>query len=136
MKHAPKIALLSLVASMIAGQSFAASMKELQGAWITDGVDCAAVFEKHQGAIRFRDRSASTTTGIIISGSKVVGPQLGCTAEKIKSGKDHFSAYLNCGDAIMFSAMSVSFRVIDHNTFERFDETFPEASFRYRRCEL
>lgn len=113
-----------------------ASMEALQGAWTMFGTDCEATFKKQGGEIAFRDRTASTTTGIIVSGSKVLGPQATCTAQKIHTGKDHFSAYLNCADAIMFSGVSVSFRIIDHDTFERFDSQFPEASVRYHRCKL
>ncbi|RWC30873.1 MAG: hypothetical protein EOS27_12085 [Mesorhizobium sp.] len=113
-----------------------ASMEALQGAWTMPGTDCAATFEKQGGKIRFRDRIASTTTGIIVSGSKVLGPQATCTAQSIHTGKDHVSAYLNCADAIMFSGVSVSFRIIDQDTFERFDSQFPEVSVRYHRCKL
>ncbi len=136
MKLSTRLLLASVALTGMLSPALGASMQALQGAWAMGGTDCAATFEKHGSPTRLQNRTASTTTGIIVSGRKVVGPQATCTAQKIRSGKDHFSAYLNCADAIMFSNISVSFRIIDHDTFERFDSQFPEASVRYHRCKL
>lgn len=128
--------LIALVALSVAGVSdgLAASMSQLQGAWAMDGTDCAQIFEKEGEHSRFRDRTASTSAGIIVSGNKVIGSQMSCTAEKFNAGTDHFSAYLDCADSIMFSTISVSFRIVDQDHFDRFDPLFPESSIRYHRC--
>lgn len=136
MKSSAQVVFAGLAFAGMVSPALGASMEALQGAWTMFGTDCAATFKKEGGEVHFRDRTASTTTGIIVSGSKVLGPQATCTAQKIHTGKDHISAYLNCADAIMFSGVSVSFRIIDHDTFERFDSQFPEASVRYHRCKL
>ncbi|WP_292506370.1 hypothetical protein [Mesorhizobium sp.] len=71
----------------------------------------------------------------MVNGSRILGPNSTCTAEKIVKKGDHFSVRLNCSDAILFSSFSVSFRVIDKTHFERFDPQFPELSVIYYKCE-
>ena len=108
--------------------AFADTMDTLQGAWTMSGTNCAATFRKAaDGQIEFVDRGSSLTTGILIAGNKIVGPHATCTAERIRDEKDHLSVHMNCADAIMFSDISVSFRIVDADNFERFDPSF-------RRC--
>ena len=123
-----------LAAIGLATAASAASMAEMQGAWAMQGTDCTAVFEKKAGEIRFRDPGSSLDTGIIVSGSKVVGPSATCTTSKIREDGDHFSVLLNCSDAVLSSTVSMSFRVIDGTHFERFDPSFPEFSLAYVKC--
>ena len=112
----------------------AASMAEMQGAWAMTGTDCATVFEKKAGEIRFKDPGSSLDTGIIVSGSKVTGPAATCTTSKIHEEGDHFSVLLNCSDSVMSSAVSMSFRMIDGTHFERFDPSFPDFALAYEKC--
>jgi hypothetical protein len=112
----------------------AALMEALQGAWAMDGTDCAAVFEKSGGEVRFKDRGSSLDTGVIISGSKVVGPNATCTTAKIREEGDHFSVLLSCSDAVLSSTVSMSFRIVDGSHFERFDPSFPDFSLAYVKC--
>lgn len=122
--------------SCAAGIANAASIGSLQGAWITFGTDCADTFQKVDGKVQFKDRLSSQTTGIIINGNKVVGSNMSCTTGKVREGTDDLSVLLSCSDSVMFDTMSVSFRVIDKDTFERFDPSFPEVSVKYHRCDL
>ena len=72
--------ILCLATSLaICGSAFAAQMDAMQGAWAMDGTDCTDVFEKAGGEIRFKDPDSSLDTGIIVSGSKIVGPNGTCT---------------------------------------------------------
>lgn len=114
----------------------AASIESLQGAWTMGGTDCAENFHKVGDKVEFKDRTSTLTTGIIISGDKITGSNMSCTAGKIHEQKDHFSVLLSCSDSVMFQSMSASFRVLDKDTFERIDTNFPEISVKYRRCQL
>ncbi|QKC87492.1 hypothetical protein EB230_02925 [Mesorhizobium sp. NZP2234] len=114
----------------------AASMEALQGAWTMNGTGCEDNFKKRGKGFEYKDRSSTLTTGIIVSGSRVLGPNSSCTAEKISQNGDHFSALLSCSDAILFRSFSASFRVIDKTHFERFDPQFPEVSVIYYKCEF
>lgn len=118
------------------GNAFAASMEAMQGAWTMDGTDCAETFEKVDGNIRFQDRGGSTSTGIIVSGSKISAPNAICTAERVNQEENRLTVRLSCADSIMFGSMSVSFRLIDAEHFERFDQLFPEESTKYHKCSL
>ncbi|MER8442889.1 hypothetical protein NKH52_06765 [Mesorhizobium sp. M1066] len=117
------------------GHAAAASMEALQGAWTMNGTGCADTFKKTGKRYEYKDRGSSQTTGIIVSGSKILGPNTTCTAEKILQKDDHFSVRLSCSDAVLFSSFSASFRVIDKTHFERFDPQFPEMSVIYYKCE-
>jgi hypothetical protein len=126
-----------LVASATIGvttNAIAASMGGMQGAWTMDGFDCTNIFKKVGTKIEFIDRESNLTSGIIVSGNKIIGPGAVCTVDRIREEKDHFTVALNCATAIMFSDLSVSFRILDKDSFERFDPSLPEASFRYHRC--
>jgi hypothetical protein len=112
----------------------AASMEALQGAWAMAGTDCAAVFEKAGGEIRFKDPGSSLDTGIIVSGSKVVGPSATCTAVKLREEKDHVSVLLSCSDAVLTSSVSMSFKMVDATHFQRFDPSFPDFALDYVKC--
>ncbi|TPM94827.1 hypothetical protein [Mesorhizobium sp. B2-1-3A] len=119
-----------------AGHVAAASMEALQGAWTMNGTGCEDNFEKRGKGFEYKDRSSSLTTGIIVSGSRVLGPNSSCKAEKISQNGDRFSVLLSCSDAVLFSSFSASFRVIDKTHFERFDPQFPEISVIYYKCEF
>lgn len=118
------------------GQAAAAPLDALQGAWTTGSTNCGDTFKKVGGMIEFKDRDSSLTTGLIIRGSKIMGPLASCTVEHIRQEKDRLSAYLSCADAIIFSDMSVSFQIINATKFKRFAPDFPEISVTYSKCEL
>ena len=101
-----------------------------------EGTDCAQTFKKVGAEVQFIDRNATQTTGIIVSGNKIIGPNANCTAGRVREEKDHFSVQLTCSDSIMFSTVSMAFRVIDKNSFERFDPSFPDISFLYHKCSF
>jgi hypothetical protein len=112
------------------------TLDALQGQWTMEGTDCADTFKKVGAEVKFSDRAATQTTGIIVSGNKIIGPNANCTAGRVRQEKDHFSVQLSCSDTIMFSSMSVAFKLIDKDSFERFDPTFPDISFLYHKCSL
>ena len=112
----------------------AAPLDALQGAWTMEGTDCSVTFKKVGGEVRFNDRNATQTTGIIVSGNKITAPNSNCTAGRVRQEKDHFAVQLTCSDTIMFSGLSVAFKVVDKDSFERFDPAFPDISFLYHKC--
>ena len=129
-----RVALGVGVACSCTSMAFAVSMEAMQGAWAMSGTDCAQVFEKVGGAVRFKDPGSSLDTGIIVSGSKVIGPNATCTAAKIRQEGDHFSVLLSCSDGVLSSSVSMSFRMIDGTHFQRFDPSFPDFSLDYVKC--
>jgi hypothetical protein len=125
---------VSAVLGGSAATATAASMEAMQGAWAMSGTDCSAVFEKKGGEIHFKNPGSSLDTGIIVSGSKVVGPSATCTTAKISEAGDHFSVLLKCSDAVLSSSVSMSFRMIDATHFDRFEPNFPDFSISYVKC--
>src|SRR4051812_10558754 len=92
-------AIVSL-STALAGNAMADVLEGMQGAWTMEGTDCAATFKTVDGQVRFTDLGGSTTTGIIIAGDKITGPNASCTARKLKKYKDHMTVSLSCADAI------------------------------------
>lgn len=119
-----------------AGHAAAASLEALQGAWVSEGTECADTFKKSGKEIEFKDRGSSLTTGLLIRGESIVGPNSTCKVERVKQGKDHLTAYMGCADSIMFSNFSVSFRMLNATSFERFDTEFPDSAVTYNKCDM
>ncbi len=130
------LALIVVAASGIASSAMAASIEALQGAWSNEGTDCADIFDKHGSDYRFKNPNSSLDTGLIISGSKVVGPSGTCTVSKLSEKGDHFSVLLNCADSVMTNTVSMSFRQIDATHFDRLDPAFPDFAMRYVKCDF
>ena len=129
---------LAAVAAGFATAANAASLEALQGAWTMDGTGCDDTFEKVGSDIRFKDRTSTLTTGILVKGDKILGSNLSCTAEKVReeAEKGTYSVMLNCADALMFQTVSTTFKVTGPDSFQRFDPGFPDISFAYQRCKL
>lgn len=126
--------LIVSVSTAVAGSAMADSLEAMQGAWTTVGTDCADTFKTVDGQLRFQDRGASINTGLIVSGTKIAGANQTCTANRAHREKDRITVSLSCADAIMFSDVSVSFKMIDDQTFERFDPMFSDILTTYHRC--
>jgi hypothetical protein len=134
MKHG-KSALSSLAMLFCsAGVCAAASMSAMQGAWTMEGTECKDIFVSSKGALQFKDKTASTTTGFIVSGSKLRGAAAVCTATKIVQKADRMIVALSCADDIIAGNASVAFKIIDADHFERYDHFFPGDGIRYQRC--
>lgn len=122
---------LSLLA---AGNAVAASLEAMQGAWTMDMTDCAETFETVGGKVRFKDRGSSRNTGIIVSRNRIEGPSATCTATRVVAKEDRLAVLLSCADEIMSGDMSFSFKMIDGESFERFDPFFKDVFATYHRC--
>lgn len=131
-----RLAAIGVCLTGMVGQVAAASLDALQGAWTSAGTECADTFKKSDGKIVYKDRTSTLTTGLLVEGNRILGPNTTCTAERVRQEKDHLVAYLNCADAIMFGGFSASFRIVDPTHFERIDNLFPELAVTYQKCEL
>ena len=132
-----RVALLGAAMSILmASGAMAASIKELQGAWTMDGTKCEDTFKKDGNKIDFKDRTASTSTGLLITGSKVVGPNATCTTLGVKKQKDRIAASLNCTDSMIESEQTVTFKIVDANTFQRFDPFGDNMYVTYQKCDM
>lgn len=114
----------------------AASMKQLQGAWTMNGTDCADTFKKVGKRIEFKDRSAPTSTGILISGSKVTGSMAVCTTESVSKKKDRLSARLSCEDSMMVNEITQTFKIVSATEFQRFDPFGDNMYVTYHKCDM
>src|SRR5262245_39371402 len=118
-------------ATAFATLAHASELDALQGAWTMDGTGCDDTFEKVGSDIRFKDRTSTLTPGILVKGNKILGSNLSCTAERVReeAEKGTYSVMMNCADALMFQTVSTTFKVINADSFQRFDPGFPDISF-------
>ena len=114
------------------GAARADAIEALQGAWVMEISDCASVFEKINGKIRFKDRNYALDSGFIISGSNVKGPLAGCTISQVEAENDRFSILLSCSDALLSRKFSMTFRIVDATHFERLDQRSRDVM--YKQC--
>jgi hypothetical protein len=132
-----KIAFLGSVIGLCTVTSvIAASIKELQGAWTMDGTQCTDTFKKVGNKIEFKDRTASTSTGLLVTGSRIAGPNAACTTQSVRKQKDRLSANLTCVDSMMENSQTVTFKIVDSQTFERFDPFGDNMYITYHKCDL
>ncbi|SDP05313.1 hypothetical protein SAMN05428967_1025 [Phyllobacterium sp. YR620] len=132
-----KVALLSSVISLcMATGVMAATIKELQGAWTMDGTKCEDTFTKKGKSTVFKDRTASTSTGLLVTGSKVAGPNAICTTRSVRKQKDRVSANLSCVDSMMQNDMTVTFKIVDAKTFQRYDPFGDNMYVTYQKCDM
>lgn len=125
---------MALLTFATAGDASAASLEALQGAWTMDSTTCESTFKTVDGHVRFQDRGASTNTGIIVSGNKITGSNGVCTADRVRRNKDRLTVSMSCSDAVLFSQVSVSFKMIDDQHLARIDPEFSDVLATYHRC--
>ena len=131
-----RLLLGSLLLISHASLAWADALDVLQGVWVDEDTDCTMVFEKIQGKVRFKSRTFATANGFIITGNKATGPVGGtCTISPSNEENGSFSAQLSCADAVVSKKFMWSFRIIDANSFERFDTLGGSAySYKYKKC--
>jgi hypothetical protein len=131
-----KMIVSSGIGLCLATGAMAETIKDLQGAWTMNGTRCEDTFKKTGKTIEFKDRTASTSTGLLISGSKVTGPNAVCTTESVTKQKDRLSAKLSCTDSMIVSDVSQTFKIVDANTFQRFDPFGDDMYVTYKKCDM
>jgi hypothetical protein len=111
-----------------------ASLEAMQGAWTMSGTTCADTFEFTGSEPKFRDRGSSLTTGVIIKGETIYGPNSTCTAGHIIESQGQYKVHMSCADSLMFSGVTVGIKVEDAQHFTRIDPDFPEITEDYQKC--
>ncbi len=114
----------------------AASIKELQGAWTMDGTECSDTFKKTGKKVEFKDRTASTSTGLLVNGSRIMSPNAACTTGTVRKQKDRLTANLTCVDSMIEYGQTVTFKIVDSKTFQRFDPFGDNMFITYHKCDM
>lgn len=128
--------LVTLFATATGYGAQAATIKDLQGAWAMKGSKCEEIFRKVGSKIEFKDRIASTTTGLLFAGNKVAGPMAVCTVTKIRKKSSHLSAQLSCETSMIVENVSVGFDIPNPSELKRFDPFGENTYVTYRKCDL
>jgi hypothetical protein len=135
MRSAAIVVAFSAAFPIVSAQSaLAASLEAMQGAWTMSGTTCAETFEFTGSEPKFRDRGSSLTTGIIVKGNTIYGPESTCTAAHVSESQGQYKVHMSCADSIMFSGVTVGIKVKDADHFTRIDLDYPDVSEDYQRC--
>lgn len=135
MRSAAIVVAFSAVCAIGSAQSaLAASLEAMQGAWTMSGTTCADAFEFTGSEPKFRDRGSSLTTGVIIKGKTIYGPESTCTVGHVSENQGQYKVHMSCADSIMFSGVTVGLKVVDAEHFTRIDPDFPEVTEDYKKC--
>jgi hypothetical protein len=134
MRSAAIVVAFSAVCAIGPAQASAASLEGMQGAWTMSGTTCADAFEFAGGEPKFRDRGSSLTTGVIIKGKTIYGPESTCTVGQISESQGQYKVHMSCADSIMFSSVTVGLKVVDAEHFTRIDPDFPDVTEDYKKC--
>lgn len=126
----PAIALLAAVG----GPAQAATIPELQGAWIINSAECSDAFTKRNGRFSFKPKHANADTSFIISGNRIQGARASCTLGSERQTSDGLRAVLSCASRMMVGALPVTFRIPNPDTIVKFDPDFPEIETTFTRC--
>jgi len=136
MKKVQTAFMLVLAVLATAGVAKAATIKELQGAWALDGSNCDDIFKKVGKKVAFKDRTASTSTGLLFTGNKVAGPMAVCTITKVRKKSSRWSAYLACETSMVVEELTVGFDLPHPTHLRRFDLFGGNPYATYQKCEM
>jgi hypothetical protein len=131
----PGVLLVAGVLLLLGAPASAASISELQGAWIINSAECSEAFTKRNGRFAFKPNQRNADTSFIINGKRILGARATCTLASEKPTSDGFRAVLDCSTRMMVGALPISFRVPNANTIVKFDPDFPELETTFTRCQ-
>ncbi|MBZ6074710.1 hypothetical protein [Microvirga puerhi] len=129
-------ALMALTATVSTPEiAAAATISELQGAWVINSATCSGAFAKKNGRIAFRPNPRFIDTSFIIDGKRIQGARATCTLGSEKQTPEGLKVILNCASRMMVGPLPVTLRVPDPNTIVKFDPDFPELETTFTRCD-
>ena len=125
-----------LIVSSATSGAQAATIKDLQGAWAMKGSKCEEIFRRVGKKLEFKDRLASTSTGLLFTGNKVAGPMAVCTVTQIRKKSSHLSAQLSCETSMTIYELSAGFDLPNPSELRRFDPFGDDMYVTYQKCNL
>jgi hypothetical protein len=130
------VALAALLAAVCIVLPGPAAAFDLDGAWATDGDNCAKVFVRKGAQVTFTDMSDVYGGGFIVEGDQITGKFGKC---RIKAKKDEGKAInliAACASDIMLSSVQFSLKEVDANSVIRLFPGMDGMEIRYARCPM
>jgi hypothetical protein len=130
------VALAALLAAVCIALPGPAAAFDLDGAWATDGDNCAKVFVRKGAQVTFTDMSDVYGGGFIVEGDQITGKFGKC---RIKAKKDEGKAInliAACASDIMLSSVQFSLKEVDANSVIRLFPGMDGMEIRYARCPM
>src|SRR4029079_6780216 len=128
------VALAALLAAVCIVLPGPAAAFDLDGAWATDGENCAKVFVRKGAQVSFTDMSDVYGGGFIVEGDEIFA---NCARCRIKAKKDDgkmVNLIAACASDIMLSSVQFSLREVDANAVIRLFPNMDGMEIKYARC--
>jgi hypothetical protein len=109
----------------------------LIGAWTPSAADCAKVFEKRGGQLRFRAPVDQFSSAFIIGPRKIIAAGGECNIGKTSQKADAVTLHLECNNSIGY-APQTSMIIIKSDVEINYDATGndPMMTVSYQKCPL
>ena len=134
LREASLAALLGLLLNIQTASAETPDLSRVQGAWVAEGSQCAAVFRRQGNSIHFARPGATDRDGVLIRGNRIEDTRNRCTIKRAKHEAGHSTMLLACFSGLLVENMLLKLRVIDENTIVRVIDDFPDAGKRWQRC--
>lgn len=127
-------AVLLLIASI--ATPGAAIAFDLNGAWATDGNNCAKVFVRNGSQVTFTDMSDVYGSGFIVEGDQLTGKFARCRVTARKVDGKSVNLVASCATDIMLQSVQFSLREADANSVIRMFPGMEGMEIKYTRCPV
>jgi hypothetical protein len=107
---------------------------DLNGAWASDGDQCAKVFARQGGRLGFTEMSDVYGGGFIVDGDQIIGKFARCRIKARKDDGMNVNLIAACATDIMLSSVQFSLKALDANSVARLFPGIEEMEIRYHRC--
>jgi hypothetical protein len=134
MKSLSLFAIAGLLAASVAVNR-AAAADDIEGAWATDGDNCAKVFTSQSGAPALALDSDLYGGGFVIEGDRITGKMARCTIKKRQRDGDMLHLLTACATDIMYSNIQFSLRMRPDGRITRVFPGMAGMEITYSRCK-
>jgi len=113
-----------------------ASAFDLNGAWASDADNCARVFVRKGGQVKFTDMSDVYGGGFIFDGDQITGKFARCQIKARKDDGQNINLIAACATDIMLQNVQFNLRPMDADAVSRQFPGIDGMQITYSRCPV
>ena len=106
----------------------------LEGAWLQEGTECAAVFARSGKAASFKKPVNIFAPAFIISGNQVRTPQASCRIRSVKPAGERRILVLSCATPVSVDQTRAILGPAENGSLRRYLNDQDTTGSSYRRC--
>lgn len=131
------LSLIAVIGLFTAGLAMvpASAADDINGAWATDGDNCAKVFTTRNGKAALSQDSDLYGGGFVIDGDRITGKMARCTIKKRQRDGDMLHLLAACATDIMYSNIQFSLKMRPDGAVTRMFPGMTGMEITYSRCK-